>query len=67
MINIQECMAKYDDIQLIANDSLNLHKKYLYVLRKDGHYDIIYKTNCVDFNIQQLKDSDQEFIRKYKQ
>lgn len=47
---VEECNAGYDDIKLKANDSLNLHDKYLYVMRKDGHYDIIYNTDKLNFD-----------------
>lgn len=38
---------------------MNLHSNYLYVMRKDGHYDIIYKQEHIRFgNIEILKDCD---------
>ena len=32
-----------DDISIRGEGELNLHNEYLYVMRKDGHYDRIYK------------------------
>lgn len=34
----------YEDLSLKINDGLNYHlDKTLYILRKDGHYDLLYK------------------------
>ena len=42
-VTIQDFKSEYDDIKLWIDDSLNLHNETIYVLRKDGHYDIIYR------------------------
>jgi hypothetical protein len=49
----------------MADDNLNFFDKHIYVIRKDGHYDLIYKKECVDFDIENLKESDKEFIEIY--
>jgi hypothetical protein len=41
--NIQEAQCRYKDISLYGNDSLNNNDKDLYVIRIDGHYDLIHK------------------------
>lgn len=44
--NVNEYQSEYEDIKLECNeDNLNYHNvdNTIYVLRKDGHYDIIYK------------------------
>lgn len=51
----------------MANDNLNLHDVFLHVIRKDGHYDIIYDNNYADkHNLAELKDCDQDFLSIYK-
>jgi hypothetical protein len=40
---VEECRSKLPDLSLYLNDDLNFHEDALYVLRKDGHYDIIYR------------------------
>ena len=62
MFNIQDCKSGHDDLKVHGKDSLNLHDQYLYVIRKDGHYDVIYKRDCVEFEIERLKDCDPYFI-----
>lgn len=54
-------MANLKDIRVKGNDNLNLHDKYLYVMRKDGHYDLLYQKNHISFEIQHLKDCDPIF------
>ena len=41
-IKIEECKSKYDDIGQEGLDQLDYHDNYLYVIRKEDHYDIIY-------------------------
>lgn len=41
---INEFKSHYRDIKMEINDKLNLHDNTLYVIRKDGHYDILVKT-----------------------
>ena len=53
--------SRYNDIQLRGEDSLNLHDETIYILRKDGHYDYLYKDNN-NFNVQMLKDTDVDFL-----
>ncbi len=46
-------------------DHLNFHdEKTLYVLRKDGHYDVIYKGNELIPDLDKLKDCDKAFNNK---
>jgi len=40
---IAECKADMPELSLKYKDSLDLHNRTIYVLRKDNHYDIIYK------------------------
>ena len=64
--SIQEGKAKYDDIGLWINDSLNLHNdpRTIYVLRKTGHYDIIYKNDTFpEVDLNDLAYCDLEFNR----
>jgi hypothetical protein len=49
----------------MADDNLNFFDKHIYVIRKDGHYDLIYKRDCIDFDIEHLKESDKEFNEIY--
>jgi hypothetical protein len=35
------------------------------VIRKDGHYDRIYQRAYVPFEIEELKDCDQDFLNLY--
>lgn len=44
-INITESKSHYPDINFWVNDNLNFHNETIYVLRKDGHYDIILKSD----------------------
>jgi hypothetical protein len=56
--DLQECKAEYPDLKLEAEDNLNFHNDTLYVMRKDGHYDIIYNSKCIKFDLKSLFDSD---------
>jgi hypothetical protein len=49
----------------MADDNLNFFDKFIYLIRKDGHYDLIYKRECVAFDIENLKESDKEFNEIY--
>lgn len=51
-----ENRASQPDLQLKMNDDLNLHDNILYVLRKDGHYDILYQANTCSYKIRYLYD-----------
>ena len=66
-IVIQENKAKYDDISLKLNDQLNFHDKMftINVLRKDGHYDLLYKNDYT--LIMEIKDFDKEFTPKQQE
>jgi hypothetical protein len=60
-------MAKYDDIGITyTKDSLNLHdgnERVIYVLRKTGHYDILYKDHSFkDHKIKDYSECDKTFI-----
>ena len=42
-VSVTNCNST-DSIKVIfTNDKLNFHDRTIFVLRKDGHYDIIYK------------------------
>ena len=44
--NIQEMAAQHPELSLWMNDSLNFHNQHpIYVLRKDGHYDALFKAS----------------------
>jgi hypothetical protein len=45
------------DIGLDITDGLNLHEKTIYVLRKTGHYDILYKDDAFDQVVEITKQS----------
>jgi hypothetical protein len=43
MVGIQENKSQFDEIGLYINDNLNINdENTIYVLRKDGHYDLLY-------------------------
>lgn len=50
------------------NDNLNFHnEKTLFVLRKDGHYDIIYHEFFLDPDFKVLMKCDEQFNKKIKE
>ena len=57
--NIQECKAK-NEVSLKATDNLNFQDHILYVIRKDAHYDRLYKAEKYISKIAFLKDCDLE-------
>ncbi len=63
---IEECKAEYKDIKYQGKDSLNFHDKYIYVLRKEGHYDLLYHNDHIDFpQIEFLSKADHQFHELY--
>ena len=60
MFNVQECDAQFEDIKQIGDDNLNYHERTLYVMRKDGHYDVIYKPKEMKFQIDSYKHENKE-------
>lgn len=53
---------------MYGDDSLNLGGEQLFVLRKDGHYDRLYRENTNElFNkLEEFKDLDPEFKEFYQ-
>lgn len=62
---VEECKGIYEDIGLkIINDNLNFHNDAtLYIIRKDSHYDALYKGGDTFgvANIKELIASDDYF------
>lgn len=51
-----------EDLALTINDSLNLHDKAtLYIIIKDGHYDMLYKQTISFDNLDKIYNSDEFF------
>ena len=41
---------------------MNYHERTLYVMRKDGHYDVIYKPKDLKFRIDQYRSENKQFL-----
>ena len=47
-----------------GKDNLNLHEYFIYVIRKDGHYDAIYNKDHIQFmNLENLRANDEKFLK----
>lgn len=58
VINIEEINAFTTNLSFKMDDSLNFHdSKTLYVLRNDGHYDLLYKMDSLK-GLKQMADID---------